>query len=251
MRLTHGLSAVSLLLFGTLASVTASAAPITGNFYLSGSAMGTTSGIQLFLNTPGDTNAIVIKPESGTFNDLTVGSIQHIGNLTFPPVVPGAPFTDPNWIQLTDGIDLDLSSTTAHPVPIPIPSGLSVCPSTGSVSVGFSCLVNATSPVILTQLIDGVSAKLTVYGQAHTGLTGTDFVDFTGAFSAPSTGFSTIAAFQDYYDANHAIPVVGYSADFTMGAAPTTVPEPQTLALIAGGLLVGFGMRKKLGIRKG
>jgi hypothetical protein len=209
----------------------ASTAPITGSFYLEGTAVGTTNGIDFFYNAPGDQRGAIALPTTGSFSDLTAGNIETIQNATSTNgVIPGTSFDFMNWIQLTDGINLDLTS-------IPIPS-LPVCPTSGTVANGASCLVNAQSPIILTQRSDGVSAALSVFGVAHTAGE-SDNVDYVGLFSAPSVNFPTIAAFEDFFNANGGIPAVGYSANFT------AVPEPRWLTLAFGGLLAAIGYRKK------
>jgi hypothetical protein len=215
---------------------TANTAPITGSFYIEGTAVGTTNGVDFFYNFPGDQRGAIALPTTGSFSDLTAGNIQTIQNATSTNgVIPGTSFDFMNWIQLTDGINLDLTS-------IPIPS-FSVCPTSGTVANGTSCLVNAQSPIVLTQRSDGVAAALSVYGLAHTAGQSDD-VSYVGLFSAPSVNFSTIADFEAFYNANGGIPAVGYSANFT------AVPEPRWLTLVFGGLLAAVGFRKKTAGRK-
>ena len=238
MRLFNGLTTMSFVALAALMAVPASAASISGSFYLSGTAVGSTSGIDFYYSTPTppDQQGAVVLPVSGSFSNLAAGSVQTIHDITGPGVIPGTSFDLVDWVVLSNGIDLDLTS-------IPIPS-FPVCPSTGTVANGYECIVNATSPVVLTQGSNGVSARLNVDGYAHTA-GATDYVPFVGLFNAPSTNFSTVAAFEDYYDTNGGIPAIGYSANFTVS------PEPETIALIAGGLLVGLGMRRKLASKKG
>jgi hypothetical protein len=231
-NLTTGVIAGAFLCTSALATTVG-----PGNFYLTGEAIGTTTGINFTLTSGADDQtAAVIPPESGVFTDLAVLSTQSIQNLTSGNgVTPGSSFDFKNWVQLSDGIDLD---ATAIPVETTVP----VC--TGSESVGQSCRPNAASPVILTQGATGVSAKLSVTGVAHTGLSGTDYLNFSSLFTAPTTNYSTISAFLAAYNSMGGIPPVGYSADFIVSAGTSSVPEPGSMILLASGLL-GFGLLRK------
>lgn len=220
---------------GTLLCATASAAYVgAGTFNLTGTAVGATGGVDFYYMTPGDQQAASVNPSLGVFSTLTPGTMETIQNLTAANgVIPGTSFDFQNWIQLTDGINLDVTS-------IPL-TGDPVCPGSGSVAVGYSCVANAASPIILTQGSTGVSAVLSLYGWAHYAGS-TDYTSFTGQLTAPSTNFATIADFETYFDANGTIPAVSYSASFT-----TATPEPAAFWLACAGLLgVGlFGRRKR------
>jgi hypothetical protein len=242
-RGAFGIIAGALMLSGAASAATVGA----GTFYLAGTAMGSAGGVDFYFLAPGDTTAIVTGPQSGFFGTggggaLTAGTTQTIMPLTSANgVTPGSSFDFVDFVSLSNGVDLDVTS-------IPIPS-LGVCPSSGSVAIGGSCLVNAASPVVLTQTATGVSASLDIYGEAHYAGQ-TTYTPYTGAFTAPSTNFATVAAFQQYFDANGGdIPGVGYSASFTT-VASSAVPEPGTLAIVALGLIgCGFYRRKKSAVR--
>lgn len=221
------------LIAGIAISSTAFGATVgAGTFNLSGTAVGTTTGIQFYLSAPGDMMASVNLPTSGVFAGLAPTTHETIQDLTSGNgVTPGTPFNFSNWIQLTDGINLDATN-------IPIPA-FPVCPSTGSDPVGFQCLVNSMSPVILTQTATGVAARFNVYGNAHF-VGDSTMTPFTGLFTSPTTSFATIAGFESYFNMNHAIPAVSYSASFTTSA----VPEPAAMFLTCASLL-GFGLMRK------
>ena len=203
-----------------------------GTFDLSGTAVGTITGISFYYSAPGDQTAAVILPTSGAFSSLTAGNQVVIQNLSAPAVIPGTSFDFMNWIQLTDGINLDLTS-------IPIPS-FPVCMASSPETTGYECIVNANSPVVLTKTATGVAAAVSLSGYAHFAGNGTDLTPFIGLLTAPSTAFPTIAAFENYYTTNGAIPAVSYSASFT------TVPEPGALAVVGLGL-VGISLRRRRG----
>jgi hypothetical protein len=221
-------------LAGTLLCATASASYVgAGTFNLTGTAVGATGGVNFYYATPGDQQAASVQPSLGVFSTLAPGTIETIQNLTAANgVIPGTSFDFQNWIQLTDGIDLDVTS-------IPL-SSYGVCPSSGVVANGYSCVANPASPIILTQGASGVSALLSLYGWAHYAGS-TDYTSFYGLLQAPSTNFATIASFETYFDTYGTIPAVSYSASFT-----TVSPEPAAFWLACAGLL-GFGV---LGKRK-
>lgn len=218
---------------GTLLSTTAFCTTVgAGTFNISGTAVGATTGIDFYLMAPGDQEASINLPTSGVFSDLAPTTIETIQNLTTGNgVTPGTPFNFTNWIQLTDGINLDATN-------IPLPS-FPVCSSSGSEPVGYQCVVNAASPVILTQTATGVAARVNVLGEAH--YAGDPaLTPFTGLFTSPTTNFATIADFESYFDAHHAIPAISYSASFTT----TATPEPAAIWLASAGLL-GVGLLKR------
>lgn len=203
-----------------------------GTFNLSGTAVGTSNGIEFYLHTPGDQQGAVLLPTSGVFGDLAATTTETIQNLTSSNgVMPGTTFNFQNWIQLTDGINLDATT-------VPIPTIYPVCSASGSVAAGYQCIVNANSPVILTQTGTGVAARINVMGDAHYANDPT-LTAFTGLFTSPTTNFATIADFETYYNSNGYIPAISYSASFTT----TATPEPGAIVLASCGLLA-FGLMK-------
>lgn len=234
--MTFNLKSMGLaVLASTLISTSAFGATVgAGTFGLSGTAVGSTDGIDFFLVNTGDQHGSINLPTSGVFMDLGATSVQTIQNLTATNgVVPGTTFDFQNWIQLSDGIDLNATS-----VPIPV---FPVCPSSGSEAVGYECLLNATSPVVLTQTLTGVSARLNVFGEAH--YSGdTTLTAFTGLFNAPTTPYTTVAEFETAFLTLGTVPEINYAASFVT----TPTPEPTVLLLTSAGFL-GFGLlaRKK------
>ena len=221
---------------GTLLSTSAFGTTVgAGSFNLSGTAVGATDGINFYLIAPGDQKASANLPVSGVFSDLLPTSVQTIQNLTSANgVTPGTSFNFANWIQLSDGINLDATS-------IPIPS-FPVCSATASEAVGYECLVNAASPVVLTQTVTGVAARLNVLGEAHY-VGDPTLTPFTALFTSPTTNFATIAAFETYFNTNHMIPAVSYSASFNT----VVTPEPAAIFMASAGLIaLGLLRRRKV-----
>src|ERR1700733_7166831 len=231
------LLSLSLIAAFSISSCAFGATVGAGTFNLSGTAVGTTTGIDFYLHSPGDQEGSINLPTSGAFAALAPTTVEIIQNLSAAPgpnqVIPGQPIDFVNWIQLTDGIILDLTS-------IPIPS-FPVCTTSSPETTGYQCLVNANSPVVLTKTASGVSARIDVFGSAH--FAGqTTHTAFTGLFNSPTTDFSTIADFETFFDANGAIPALSYSASFTTVSA---VPEPATLGM-AGLCLLAFWLRRRM-----
>jgi hypothetical protein len=224
------------LIAGTFLCTSAFASSINGYFSLDGTAVGSTTGIDFYDTTNAPQLGTTTPPESGSFTNLVYGTPQILQNLTSANgVTPGTSFNFTNWVQLTDGIDLDATS-------IPIPS-YPIC--TSSTGAGQSCLLNAASPVVVTPVVgdQGVSLRLTVDGVAHTGLTGTDYVPFKATFSASDVYNGGIGPFLSTYSSMGMIPAVPFAANFVM--QPTSsVPEPGSIILLASGLL-GFGLLRK------
>lgn len=225
-------------LFGVLAGTLllsgfASAASITGQFSLDGTALDTATslsfGAKVAPTTPGsgDQMGVIFAPTSGSFADLPILGLAGIKNLTTTSLA--------NWITLPDGINVDLTS-------IPINTGVGVC--TGSDAVGTICRPFAASPVTLEQGPSGVSALVNFDGTAHFATGTPDDTPIVGKFSA-SLGGMTISSILTTINGGGAIQVP-YSANFVTSPSPV-VPEPASMALIGAGLLaLGFFGKKKI-----
>lgn len=220
-------------LAGTLLlSSFASAASITGQFSLDGTALDTATSLSFGFITPpttpgtGDQLGVIVTPHDGSFAGLTNGTTAGIANLSTTSLV--------NWITLPDGINVDLTS-------IPINTGVGVC--TGSDAIGTICRPFASSPVVLEQGPSGLSALVNFDGMAHFATGTPDDTPIVGKFSA-SLGAVTISSVISTINAGGSI-LVPYSANFVTSPAPP-VPEPASMALIGAGLLAlgFFGKRK-------
>ena len=133
-------------------------------------------------------------------------------------------------------------------------------------AIGQSCSVFAGSPIILTlNQSGGTSASFAVAGKASdTGVGGlSSGSNYTGAFSEPlvqplPNGMApTPANIQRYFCPSGTCTAADFAAGrsistpFSGNFFATTVPEPQTTALVLGGLLIllGSGMRRRLSRR--
>lgn len=222
---------ISMLAAFSISSCAFGATVGAGTFNISGTVVGSTTGLDFYLNTNGDQTATINLPTSGAFGSLTAGTAETIKNLTAGEgVIPGTTFDFQNWIVLSDGINLDITS-------IPLSPSLPVCSSSASEAIGYQCVANAASPVVLTQTGTGVAANLDVYGVAHFAGDTTDYTPFTGLFTSPSTSYATIASFETAFDNTGGNPPISYSASFTT----TVVPEPEAFGLVSIALL-GFGL---------
>lgn len=234
---------VGLTLLGGLMSA---ASVSSGTFNLSGQVTVTTT--MLSFTGTGSGNAFVIPPSMGQFADLTPGSTATIGNLTLAPggpVTVGTPFSLPNWVGLPDGVSLDLSN-----ILLPSVADVPLCTGTSADNTpGNECRAYASSPIVLSQSVDGVRASMSLSGTAHfTGTASTSSDSpFVGLLSANFTfgPDNTISGLLSDFN-SHGFVTTGYSANFTTTAATSSVPEPGYLAAVGLGLLaVGVWKKRK------
>jgi len=246
MKLRHS---AAIFLGVLLISGLAVATPVgSGSFNLSGTVMGTTTGLNFYLNSLGDQKGVTVNPAIGAFAGLPAATQQTVQNLTVANgVTPGTNFNFQNWIQLSNGINLDATQ-------IAINASIPVCTGTtfDNPAAALGCRPNATSPVVLLQKGDqagnpnGVSASLIINGFAH--FAGqTDLTPFIGTLNAADSDFSTVSSLVAAYNANGGVPAVGYHASFT---TVTAIPEPMTMAFLGLGLLgVGLCRRTRSDLR--
>jgi len=225
------------LLFSGLAVATPVGA---GSFNLAGTVMGTTSGLNFYLNTFGDEKGVSVNPSLGAFSGLSAATVETVRDLTVANGVTPPNFNFPNWIQLSNGINLNATQ-------IAINTAIPVCAGTAfdNPLAALGCRPNATSPVVFLQKGDqagnpnGVSASLIINGFAH--FAGDmDLTPFIGTLNAADSDFTTVSALVAAFNANGGVPAVGYQASFTTMA----VPEPMTMAFLGLGLL-GIGIFRR------
>src|SRR2546423_9542283 len=95
----------------------------SGSFNLSGTVMGTTTGLNFYLNSFGDQKALTVNPAIGAFAGLPAATQQTVQNLTVANgVTPGTNFNFQNWVQLSDGINLDATQIAINTT-IPVCTG--------------------------------------------------------------------------------------------------------------------------------
>ena len=225
------------LLFSGLAVATPVGA---GSFNLAGTVMGTTSGLNFYLNTFGDEKGVSVNPSLGAFSGLSAATVETVRDLTVANGVTPPNFNFPNWIQLSNGINLNATQ-------IAINTAIPVCAGTAfdNPLAALGCRPNATSPVVFLQKGDqagnpnGVSASLIINGFAHF-VGDTDLTPFIGTLNAADSDFTTVSSLVAAYNANGGVPAVGYQASFTTMA----VPEPMTMAFLGLGLL-GIGIFRR------
>jgi hypothetical protein len=240
MKLRHSAPAVlgALLFCGS-----AFATPVgAGSFNLTGTVTGTSTGLNFYYAAIGDQKGATVDPATGAFSGLTAGALQTVQNLTAGNgVIPGTNFNFQNWVQLSNGINLNATQIAIN-MSIPVCSGAAF----DNPLAPLACRPNSTSPVVLLQKGDqagnpnGVSASLIINGFAHF-VGDTDLTPFIGTLNAADSDFTTVSSLVTAYNANGGVPAVGYQASFTTSAV---IPEPMTMAFLGLGLLAIGAFRK-------
>jgi hypothetical protein len=232
---------VSLTLMGGLASG-ASVGPVApGEFNTAGSVYITNTVLDFSYAAnlpPGDQSTAIVKPETGPFTDLSVGQIATMSNLTVPTTAtPGTPFNFVDWIVLPDGIDLDLQN-------IPINLSVPVCSGTSADDTpGVTCRPFASSAVVLTQAVTGVSAIMNLSGVAHNTTNSANFSGLLSANFSSNTADGTITGLLADFT-SHGFITTSFSANFST-VAPAVIPEPGALAALGLGLLAAGVLKKR------
>jgi hypothetical protein len=240
MKLRHS---APVLMGALLFCGSAFATPVgAGSFNLTGTVTGTNTGLNFYYNSPNDQLGATVDPSTGAFSGLTAGTQQTVRNLTVGNgVIPGTNFNFQNWVQLSNGINLNATQ-------IAINMSIPVCAGTAfdNPLAPMACRPNTTSPVVLLQKGDqsgnpnGVSASLIINGFAHF-VGDSDLTPFIGTLNAADSDFTTVSSLVSAYNANGGVPAVGYQASFTTTAV---VPEPMTMAFLGLGLLAIGAFRK-------
>ena len=215
-----------------------------GTFNISGTVFITTSQMEFGLSSippPGDQQAQIANGNSGAFASLTPGSTATIENFFYSPFV-----TLPNWIQLPDGIDVNLGS-------LPVNSSVPLCTGTAADdTVGNSCRPSAMSPFVLTQDPNAVALVFVTDGSAYSGPLAGGSTPITGIFTSQFAGNEgTITKLLANFAADQDIENT-YSATFNTVAVATT-PEPSTLVTSGSAALLAallFLAQKKSWLRR-
>jgi hypothetical protein len=202
--------------------------------------------------------------EVATGTDITFSGCPS-GTLGAAGCLDAAPFSPNEAIEINGGTTL--SSTTPLPVAdfmtfagngvthanlvyslVGLGPGSSNTNCQG-LAIGQSCSIFAGAPLILTATASGSQANLSVNGFASDG---TGSVPYMGQFQAPISGLSPGQIQLLFCPSGTCTP-----ADFTSGTSITrsqsgdfvanVVPEPQSTALVLGGLLVLLG---RVGMRR-
>ena len=230
------------LFAGALLTASASYASLVGagDFTLTGGAVGTNNGGVIFALPPTLQEGSILGNGTGAFSGLMMGQIQTINSL-LPPTISPPTANEPNWIQLSDGINIDLVGSNALPLP-----GIGLCSAIVTPVNGQTCVATATSPVFFTQGPGGVTATLITNGEAHF-VGDSDLTPIRGVFSSsllPSGGnpLATLTDVAAFFTTNSHLPPQMYTATFETTSA---VPEPAAAGFMGAGIL-GLGLLKLL-----
>ncbi len=233
MTLKSGLVAPLVIALGLL-PVVARAAPVSGDFGMTGSATVTAASLDFFCSLggcPGTAGDFIVSPiaANGAFSGLgnTRGFVQDISEAGGQPL--NTAFSLPNWISFLAAPDLHLDLQF---IPLGVGTPSATCAGISFCTPVVPPLITGNNPSGLSafNLTPG-SASFEVRGIAYTGSTATGSTPFIGRFSADFPGLSPadiVALFQSPGIANKA-----YSAAFTM----TAIPEPASRALVLAAIL--------------
>lgn len=110
-------------------------------------------------------------------------------------------------------------------------------------AIGQSCSVIAGAPLILTRTSGGTQASFVVVGNATDG-SGT-VSSYIGQFNAPIANVTPVQLANIFCPGGVCDPNASFSTSTSGNFFATIIPEPTSLALVLGSLLVGIGAARR------
>lgn len=237
-----------------LAPLSVFADPVTGELDFNGSAVATLTSVNFLCDAPGGPscssnqgNFIISPISTGTFAGLSTSSTAsygHILNLNNALTPPGETVALSNFVTF-DG----LPGVTFTLTKLNLGTGGGCPPAPGTTCTPTSpALINPSNPLgktgsIFEDTATGSSAQQSVDANAVMTSPSGGTTAYTGTFTASFNGMTTAQVLAEL--ANGGSVTVPYAAKFTP-VGRTIVPEPGTVWLFIGGLLVlaGAGFRR-------
>jgi hypothetical protein len=204
----------------------------SGTLKINGTAYLTSTSMDFGLNSippPGDQKTAIGIGNTGAFAGLSSGqtaTILNISSLSSPATT--------NWIQLPDGINLNITGVDA---------GYGTAAGCSSNAIGSQC-TPAGSPYTFVQNPGSeVSLTFDIVGNAYTGSLAGGSSPFLAAFSTQFTN-ATITSLVSSLDSGGLL--TSYSATITTTESVSAVPEPGTfLSSMTGLLLIGWRVAQR------
>jgi hypothetical protein len=110
-------------------------------------------------------------------------------------------------------------------------------------AIGQSCSIIAGAPLVLTATANGTEASFVVLGKATDGSGVVS--NYVGQFNAPIATESPAQLEAIFCPGGVCNPNASFSTSTSGNFFATVTPEPGTLALVVGALLVGIGARRR------